>query len=210
MTDTLAGAIEDILPPDNELVIGEVVSGNPLVVSVRGGQPEGVGRLSTTGLSAGDPVALIREGATWLALGKMISGATTGLGLTSLHIATQGPGVLGLTAAEQDVPGTTINFTTTAAAANLVAWWVCDYEVIAASTATGVTMLRIDGTTNANPAATYKQLANTERGTMAQFDLLTVGPGSHTAILRANRVGGADGQLRLDQNHTQLLLAVFE
>jgi hypothetical protein len=209
MTQPFPQKIQDAMPSDNELVIGTVVSGNPLIVNARGGE-QMPGRLSTTGLVADDTVALLREGATWLVLGKMIGGDATGLGLTSLHIATQGPGVLGLTAAEQDVPGTTINFTTTAPAANVVAFWFGDYEVIAASTATGVTMLRIDGVTNTVPAATFKQLANTERATAGQFDLITVPPGDHTAVLRANRVGGADGQLRLDQNHTQLLLAVFE
>jgi len=209
MTQPFPQKIQDAMPADNELVIGTVVSGNPLVVNARGGE-QTPGRLSTTGLVANDTVALLREGATWLVLGKMIGGDATGLGLTSLHIATQGPGVLNLTAAEQDVPGTTINFTTTAPAANVVAFWFGDYEVIAASTATGVTMLRIDGVTNAVPAATFRENALGERGTTGQFDLFTVGPGDHTAILRANRVGGADGQLRLDQSHTQLLLAVFE
>lgn len=206
---TFPQKIADAMPSDNELIIGTVVDGDVLTVNARGGNIT-PGRLSTTGLAVGDPVAMLREGETWLALGKMISNSSTGLGLTSLHIATQGPGVLGLTAAEQDVPGTTINFTTSSPAANIVAWWVGDYEVIAASTATGVTMLRIDGVTNSTPSATFRGNTLGERGTTAQFDLLTVTPGDHVAILRANRAGGADGQLRLDQSHTQLLIAVFE
>jgi hypothetical protein len=207
---TFPQKIVDSMPSDNEMVIGEVVSGNPLTVTARGATIEGVGRLGTTGLTAGDPVVLLREESTWLALGKVISGGTTGLGLTSIQKVFQTPGVLGLTAVEQDVPGTTINFTTTSPAALVLAIWFADYEVIAAATAVGVTMLRIDGATNATPAATFRENAAGERGTTGQLDLVTVAPGSHTAILRANRAGGADGQLRLDPNHTTLLLAVFE
>ena len=209
MTSSIAAAVEGVLPSDNELVIGVVTSGNPLAVSVRGGSPEGVGRLSTTGLSTGDNVALIREGATWLALGKMISKTDTGLGLTSINMSAASA-ALPLTAVEQDIPGTTINFTTTAPQAYVVAWWFADYEVVAIATATGTTMLRIDGTTNAAPAAIVKQLSATERMVIGQADLLRVAPGPHVAILRANRVGGADGQLRTNAQHTTLLLAVFE
>lgn len=208
MTQPFPQKISDAMPPDNEMVIGTVISGNPLTVNVRGGE-QTPGRLSTTGLTAGDPVVLLREDATWLALGKVIAGTATGLGLTSLNWA-QSNAILGLTAAEQSISGTTINFTTTSPSAFLVAVWFADYEVIAASTATGVTMLRVDGVTNASPAATWKQLVNTERGTTGNVSLTTLTPGSHTAVLRANRVGGADGQLRIDNLHTTLLLAVFE
>ena len=110
---TFPEEVKNILPPDDELVMGTVVSGNPLIVSARGAQLK-PGRLSTTGLTTGDTVALIRQDATWLALGKMITGAVTGLGLTSLQMSQLTPAVLGLVAAEADVPGTTITFTTTA------------------------------------------------------------------------------------------------
>lgn len=209
MSGTLADAVEDALPSDNELVMGVVTSGDPLAVSVRGGSPEGVGRLSTTGLATGDTVALIREGATWLALGKMIAGTATGLGLTGLNMSAAS-GVLALTAVEQDIPGTTISFTTSSPSAFVVAWWFADYETLVAATAVGTTMLRVDGVTNASPAAIYKQLTATERLVIGQADLLQVNSGNHTAVLRANRVGGADGQLRTNAAHTTLLLAVFE
>lgn len=207
---TFPQKIVEAMPSDNEMVIGTVVSGTPLTVNVRGGNIK-PGRLSTTGLSAGDPVALIREGETWLALGRMVSATTaTGLGITSIQRSFQTPGVLGLTAVEQDVQGTQINFTTTSPAALVLAIWFADYEVIAAATAVGVTMLRVDATTNASPAATFRGNTTGERGTTGQADLVVVSPGAHTAILRANRAGGADGQLRLDPLHTTLLLAVIE
>jgi hypothetical protein len=206
---TLPEQIKNILPPDDELVMGVVVSGNPLTVNVRGDnlQP---GRLSTTGLTTGDTVALIRQDATWLALGKMITGSATGLSMTSLQMSFLTPAVLGLVAAEADVPGTTITFTTTAPNAVVFAIWFGDYEANAANTATGVTMLRIDGVTLASPAATWRIDAVNSRGTTGNADIRTVTPGSHTAILRANRVGGADGTLRLNPLHTTLTLAVFE
>jgi hypothetical protein len=206
---TFPEAIVSQMPPDDELVIGTVTSGNPLTVNVRGGSVQ-PGRLSTTGLTVGDPVALIRQDATWLALGKMIAGTATGLSLTSLQMSTQGPGALGLVAAEADVPGTTITFTTTAPNALVFAIWFGDYEAIAANTATGVTMLRLDGVTLSSPAATWRVDAINSRGTTGNADLRTVTPGSHTALLRANRSGGADGTLRLNQLHTTLTLAVFE
>jgi hypothetical protein len=209
MSGTLADAVEDALPSDNELVIGVVTSGNPLTVTVRGGTPEGVGRLSTTGLAAGDNVALIREGATWLSLGKMIAGTATGLGLTGLS-ASAASSTLALTAVEQDIPGTTITFTTSSPSASVVAWWHADFETLVAATAVGTAMLRVDGVTAASPAAIYKQLTATERLVVGQATLLQVAPGTHTAVLRANRVGGADGQLRTNAGHTTLLLAVFE
>lgn len=205
---TFPEMIADAMPPDNEMVIGTVVSGNPLTVNVRGAT-QTPGRLSTTGLVTGDTVALIREGATWLALGKMISGSSGGLGLTSLHMSAATAN-LALTAAEQDVPGTTINFTTTSAQAFLVAWWFADYEVIAASTSIGSTKIRVDGTTNTANSANCRQTAVGDRATTAQADLQVLAPGSHTAVLRANRILGADGQLRVNLGHTTLTLAVFE
>lgn len=209
MTAPFPQKIVDAMPSDNELVVGTVISGNPLSVSARGATITGAGRISTTGLTAGDSVMMLREGATWAALGKLITSADTGLGLTSINMSAASA-LLALTAAEQDVPGTSITFTTASPLAYVVAWWFADYEVLTAATATGTTMLRVDGVTNASPAAIIKQLANTERMVIGQSDLLRVTPGDHTAILRANRVGGADGQLRTNAGHTTLLLAVFE
>jgi len=83
-------------------------------------------------------------------------------------------------------------------------------EVLAAATAVGTTMLRIDGVTAAAPAAIFQDVTTGNRGTMGQADVRTLGPGPHTAILRANRVGGADGQLRLNPQHTTLLLVVLQ
>lgn len=209
MTSPFTQRISDAMPPDDEMVIGTVVSGNPLTVSARGGTIEDVGRLSSAAYDTGQPVALIRQDSTWLALGSVIGSTGSGLALTNIQ-QVMCNALLGLTAAEQDVPGTTITFTTTSPNATVVALWFGDYEVIAAATAVGTTMLRIDGVTFVTPAAIFQDVTTGNRGTVGQVDIRTVTPGTHTALLRANRVGGADGQLRLNAQHTTLLLAVFQ
>lgn len=206
---TFPEKISEAMPTDNELVIGTVTGINPLTISARGGPIEGVGRVSTTGLAQGDPVALLREGATWLAFGKVVSTETTGLGLTTLRWV-QSTAILNLTAVEQDVAGTTVSFATSAPAANVVAVFVGDFETIAAATATGVLSLRVDGVTMPTPMSIYKDATSGNRNTCAQVVMFTVSPGSHTAVLRGNRVGGADGQVRLNNAHTTLFMAVFE
>lgn len=208
MTDQVAEAVEEVMPPDDELVFGTVISGNPLLVRTRGGDVP-AGRLNGTPVNTGDPVAMIRQDATWLMLGATLASGAAGFGISAVRNAAQGPGVLNLTAVEQDVPGTSITFTTSAATATVVAVWVADYEVLVAAAATGVTMLRMDGVTGSK-AATFEATVAGERGTTAQFEVLTVAPGSHTAILRANRAGGADGQLRTNPVHTSLLLLVLQ
>lgn len=70
MTSTLAGAVDGILPPDNELVTGIVTAVNPVTVSVRGASiSESLGVLGSYIPAVGDNVQLIRQDATWLVLG---------------------------------------------------------------------------------------------------------------------------------------------
>jgi hypothetical protein len=68
MTDSVAGAVEEVMPPDDELVFGVAVSVAPLVVQARGGLLT-PGVLGSYSPAVGDDVALIRQDATWLALG---------------------------------------------------------------------------------------------------------------------------------------------
>lgn len=71
---TFPEAVDEAMPPDNELVGGTVVSVNPLQVNVRGGIiPPGV--LGSYVPSVGDPVQLLRQDGTWLVLGSSVSGA---------------------------------------------------------------------------------------------------------------------------------------
>lgn len=206
----LPEAVADAMPPDDEMVIGTVTSGNPLVINARGADINGVGRLASAGLAAGDPVALLRQDNTWLALGKIIGATGTGLGLTNLRHAVCNT-ITPLVNAEADLPGTSISFTTTAPNALLLALWVCYYESVGVVNTIGIAKLRVDGVTNISPQAVFSNagLADSE-ATIPACTLLTIQPGSHTVILRANRVGGADGNLRIDNLHTTLTIATFE
>lgn len=207
---TFPEKITDALPPDNELVIGTVVSGNPLVVSARGGSLNGVGRLASAAIHAGDPVALLRQDATWALLGSLIPATGRGVGITNIQQATVSA-LFPLVAAETDVPGTTITFSTLAPNALLVALWICYYESLAASSTIGIAKLRVDGVTNVSPQAIYSPGGSaTGQATTAACSLTTLAPGAHTVLLRANRVGGADGQLRIDNLHSNLLIVTLE
>lgn len=62
------------MPPDDELVAGVVTSISPLQVSVRGAVIE-PGTLGSYIPNVGDPVQMLRQDATWLALGSSVSGA---------------------------------------------------------------------------------------------------------------------------------------
>lgn len=69
MTVPLAEEVQAV-PDQHGLRIGTVVSpGDPPTVSLQGGEPFPVGVLDGTFLEPGVPVALIRQGATWLAIG---------------------------------------------------------------------------------------------------------------------------------------------
>lgn len=67
---SLPQSIVEVLPSDNELVIGVVTDVTPLLVNTRGASisPGILGSYSPT---IGDNVALLREGATYLALGAV-------------------------------------------------------------------------------------------------------------------------------------------
>lgn len=67
MTD-LAGAISE-MPPDNYLRVGTVTAVNPLVLDLAGGVVERAGRLCQVGI--GDRVACMRQGQSWLVLGRI-------------------------------------------------------------------------------------------------------------------------------------------
>lgn len=74
MSETLAGAVEDALPPDNEMVGGVVTAISPLRVLVRGADVNNPGTLGSYIPSVGDPVQMLRQDSTWLCLGSSVSG----------------------------------------------------------------------------------------------------------------------------------------
>lgn len=207
---TFPDKITDAMPPDNEMVIGTVVSGAPLVVNARGGDITGAGRLSSAGVAVGDPVALIRQDATWLMLGKLIGASGNGLGITNV-LQQPVTVITPLVAAAVDLPGTTITFNTVAPRALMIALWICFYESVGVVNTIGICNLRVDGVTNVSPQAIFSNagLADSE-ATIPACSLTTLGPGAHTVVLRANRVGGADGNLRIDNLHSNLLIVTLE
>lgn len=77
MTDTVAQAVEEVLPPDDEVVYGVATATAPFQVQARGGlfNP---GVLSSYSPVVGDRVALLRQDATWLALGATRGPGTPG------------------------------------------------------------------------------------------------------------------------------------
>ena len=68
---TLASAIKEALPPDDRMRIGVVLSTAPITVDIEG---EGVatGCLSSYTPIVGDTVAVLRQDATWLILGRTV------------------------------------------------------------------------------------------------------------------------------------------
>lgn len=70
MSVTLAEAVDEVLPPDNELVTGVVTAVSPLTVLIRGAGVTGsLGVLGSYVPAVGDNVQVLRQDATWLVLG---------------------------------------------------------------------------------------------------------------------------------------------
>lgn len=74
MADDLATTIAT-QPEGNGVRVGTVLSTGPLRISLQGGIVEKPGVLASYTPSAGHLVALVRQGSTWLVLGRIISGA---------------------------------------------------------------------------------------------------------------------------------------
>lgn len=76
---TFPGAISASMPPDDRLRIGVVTSTDPLIVDVQGAliQP---GHLGTYAPAIGEPVALLRQDQSWLALGNTTGSTGPGIG----------------------------------------------------------------------------------------------------------------------------------
>lgn len=102
-------------------------------------------------------------------------------------------GTVTLTGAEQVVPGCTINFTTTAALTNVLAFVACDFDVTAFGAGSlYVGRLFMDGVTF-GARAVYEDNGggNNQRVTATNFGFTTVASGSHQLTLRVIRTAGA-------------------
>ena len=195
---------------NNRLRIGAVTEANPLTVDVQGGQffP---GKLSSYVPTIGDPVALLQQDQTWLALGSVLSGGATGLTISQVAIGRSSVNV-NLTGAFQTITGTERNVTTTNPNALVVCVWSGDFEAIGTTATTGFTGVLINGATQTE-AALYNSGGTQSggRSTVSQVAIYTVTvPGTQSVYLRAARTGGADGNLRLNAIHTALLTVVLE
>lgn len=72
---TLPEAINDALPPDDNLRMGVVATVHPLTINVQGTAVP-AGALSSYTPIVGDPVALFRQESTWLCLGRTTNSVT--------------------------------------------------------------------------------------------------------------------------------------
>lgn len=71
---TVSEAVGDVLPGDNELILATVLSVDPLRVDNRGASTP-CGTLGSYIPAVGDPVVVLRQDATLVALGSSVSGA---------------------------------------------------------------------------------------------------------------------------------------
>lgn len=202
-------AAQDQMPSDNELVIGTVTSGSPLTVNVRG-QSINPGRLSTAEIMTNGTVALLREKGTWLALGQIIgANGVGGLGITQIVYA-EASGTLALTAADQPVPGMSVNVTTTNPNAMLLCFWTTEFITLAANTSTSNCQLYLDGVAQNNQGATQRADTTQQRGTYGTFNWFAAGtPGIHTIVAQGRTSGGV-GIAQINNSNTNLLVVVIE
>jgi hypothetical protein len=203
-----AQAVHAAMPSDNELRIGTVATISPLTVNFQG-QPVACGKLASYVPVIGDTVAVLRQDATWLVLGS--SSQIVGKQLSqSLYV--QASALLGLTAAVTDVPGVTVTFNVSSPAAWAAIQWTGDFESLAATATVGVASLWLDGAAiTGSPQALFGNGGiSGARATAGNQYMTTLGTGSRTLTLRGNRAGGADGVLRLNAQHTTMLVQVYE
>jgi hypothetical protein len=210
--DSIPSAVTSVLPPDNELRIGTVTGISPFAVSVEGATINAAGRLASYGPVLGEPVALLRQDGTWLALGATVAQGSVGRGISQIA-AISASANLNLNAASATVPGTTISFATAIPNALLLSWWSAEIETIGATVTLGSVRISIDGSILVNPAAFYNPGAAGVGAiaTVAQSTISVIAsPGSHTILLNGIRGAGADNQIRANANNTTLMIMVVE
>lgn len=200
-----AKAIMEAMPSNNEMRISTITSISPLQISVQGGEVT-AGKLASYAPIIGDTVAVLRQDATWLILGSTNTALRTGF---AYPLFAQASALLGLTAAVQDVAGTTVTFTTGSPAALYISW-TGDFESLGTTATLGVLAVSVDGTTLSSPIATFNNAGITgNRASPGNQIWTSVDVGSHTIVLRGSRATGADGMLRLNALHTTLSVAVY-
>lgn len=203
-----AAAIQQVMPSDNDLRMGIVSSISPLKVDFQG-QDIICGKLASYVPVVGDTVAVMRQDATWLALGT--TSQTVGKQLSQDYYV-QSTAILPLTTTITDVPNCTVSFSIGSGNATIVVQWTCDFESTGTTSTVGVSSLWLDGTQiSGAPQALYGTGGvNGVRGTVGNQYLFSPLTGNHTLTLRAARATGADSMLRINSVHTSLLIQIYE
>lgn len=78
-------AISQTMPPDSGVRVGTVTSVYPLKINLQGGSVENAGCLESYTPAIGDVVAMIRQDATWLVLGRTTAPSQPGALITRVE-----------------------------------------------------------------------------------------------------------------------------
>lgn len=208
MTSPLVQQVAQTIGQPSSVRVGTVSGLNPLTVMVQGAVMTNIGVLSTYAPQLNDTVILLGQSSqagtdptSWVALGVPSS-----QGLRILQTQSDTTFTLG---AESSVPGTLINFTTTAPSTAVVAFWTADFNVIGATITTAVVRPILDGVIQNQIQAIMESpvAAATGRWTISNQAAYGVAPGNHTIQL----TGGANnaGNISLVAGSTNLLVYIY-
>lgn len=189
--------------------VGTVDSADPLRVSLQGTILDNVGLVGSYAPQTGDPVVLLGQSsaagpdpASWVALGKP---SPTGLQVLfgACDFTTN------LSTGELSLPGTEIDFTTTAPLTMVQAWWTCDFDVFGATATTAVCRPEIDGIVQTSVQAIVEMpvAAAVGRWTCGNQTFYLLPPGDHTMLLSAT--AGVANMIRAVAGSTTLMINVY-
>lgn len=208
MPSPLVEAVSQVAGQPASVRVGMVDSVNPLVISVQGAPMVDVGVLNSFVPQVGNPVILLGQSpasgadpASWVCLGTSTpAGMTLFQGVSSSTFT--------LTAAEQVVPGTFLEFTTTAPVTLVEAQWTADFNIVGAVISTGVCRPIVDGVISSVQAIVEMPVAAaTGRWTLGNQALFSLAPGEHTIQLTA--LANIAGNISLVAGSTTLLLRIY-
>jgi hypothetical protein len=191
-------------------IVDAVNSNGTLDVAISGLVVPSLPAIAGGGARVGDTVHIVSYRGALIVLGKV---SRSGLAITSITQA-KSSALTACTAAGNNIPGTTINVTTLHDNAAYLALYVGDFTLETTGDATGVVMPVLDGTpisSSSEALADFSNLAVSGRVTAGNMNFGTISAaGAHTFLLRATRVGGADDDIIVRAQHTQLTLMMFD
>lgn len=206
----LAPSVRDVLPEDNALRVGKVlsVSGTTVTVDVAGGPPT-VGVLGSYAPVVGDTVALFRAGATWLLMGR-IGGGLSGVAPTGQSRIAFGQGILDATTlaplVAAPLSAMSVSLTVPVDGCSWTAVGTFDLNKVGAVVATAIGQLRVDGVVQV-PQALF-QTPTLSRATVVQQ---WSGSGLNTGVHLFEGLGSATvaGTYNFDSPHCVLQVTVW-